>query len=160
MRQGRLEESAALFEEALAIYRETGNRRMVAGTLGNLAVLEQDQGRWRRAIALLEESHAVGVELGDDEMRTMHAFNLAFAYARTGQAEPARRYLEEARVRYGEDWEIQWIDARLTWIAGDRERARELLAAAKAEAGADFEPSLDGAALTDSVAPDRSQPAD
>jgi tetratricopeptide (TPR) repeat protein len=148
MRQDRLDEARTLFEQSAQLNREFGDRRMVASTLSNLSVLEEQQGRWRDATEHLEESYREMTGLGDREGATLVAFNLAFAYARTGQSDLARRYLEIARPRYGDQWEMAWIEARLTWLAGDHAHAREMVARAKQRAGQEWEPDLETVQLT------------
>ena len=152
MKQDRLAEAATESRLAIEIYRETGNRRMVSGALGNLAVIAMEESRYREALDHLEESYATLHDLGDEEGRTLMAFNLAFLYARVGEVEAARRYFEIAKLRYAGDWEMTWIEARLAWVEGDRSRARELLARAKASAGDAFDPELEGEQFTETPA--------
>ena len=73
-------------------------------------------------------------------------------YSRTAQIAPAEKYLAIARERYGGEWAVLWMDARLAWLRGDRTRARELLAEARRVGGADFEEEHAGEWLTTSVA--------
>jgi tetratricopeptide (TPR) repeat protein/predicted Ser/Thr protein kinase len=143
MRQDRLDEARSLFQQAADLNRELGDRRMVASTLSNLSVLEEQLGRWRDAIAHLEESYREMTAIDDREGSTLVAFNLALAYARTAQPDAARKYLEIARPRYGEQWEMLWIEARLKWLAGDHPGARALAARAKRLAGSEWESDLD-----------------
>ena len=98
---------------------------------GHAAPAGHHQHRQRRidrfhAIEQLEAAYGEMDALGDEEGRTLVAFNLAFVHALVGQAESSRRYLEIAARRYGGDWEVVWIEARLAWLAGDRARARSL----------------------------------
>ncbi|HSM14373.1 MAG TPA: tetratricopeptide repeat protein, partial [Thermoanaerobaculia bacterium] len=148
MKQDRLDESRELFEQAIAIYDATGNRRMVAGARANLAIVEQTLGRLGAAIEQLEGAHRELEALGDDEGRTLVAFNLAYVLAVTGDAPRARRYLAEAEPRYGGDWEVIWIDARLQWLEGDHAGARAGLERAKELAGDAWEPPLEAALST------------
>jgi len=142
-KQGRHDEARALFARAIELYSAAGDRRMVAGARGNLAVLEQGLGRLGAAIEQLESAFAELDALGDEEGRTLVAFNLAFVHALVGQAESSRRYLEVAARRYGGDWEVVWIEARLAWLAGDRDRARSLHERSRQLAGDAFDPELE-----------------
>ncbi|MFN7940857.1 MAG: protein kinase [Thermoanaerobaculia bacterium] len=149
--QARYDDARSLYDQALKIYTEDGNHSMQAKVLSNLAVLAQDQARWRESIGYLEESYKQLVAVGDREGSTSVAFNLAYVYARTAQVAAAEKYLEIARQRYGGDWEIVWVDARLAWLRGDRAHARELLERARQLAGADFEPNLAGSDFTETA---------
>ncbi len=57
--------SEALFEEALPLFREAGDRRQVAEVLDRLAGAAAGRGDWEKARAMADESIAIFREIGD-----------------------------------------------------------------------------------------------
>jgi len=62
--QGDYERATALFEEALALCRDEGDRRGIAAVLNDLGLVAREQGDYGRATALTEEALALSRELG------------------------------------------------------------------------------------------------
>ncbi len=63
--QGRAEEAARYYEQALAIRREVGDRAGEGATLNNLGALADDQGRAEEAARYYEQALAIRREVGD-----------------------------------------------------------------------------------------------
>jgi tetratricopeptide (TPR) repeat protein len=62
---GDYERAAAVLEEALALFRELGDKRNIAYVLGNLGGLAYRQGDYERAAVLHTEALVLFRELGD-----------------------------------------------------------------------------------------------
>ncbi|MHA2022174.1 MAG: AAA family ATPase, partial [Candidatus Thorarchaeota archaeon] len=62
---GRMDEARSLYEKALEIAREVGNRSSEGRVLGNLGVLHKDQGRMDEARSLCENALEIHREVGD-----------------------------------------------------------------------------------------------
>ncbi len=63
--QGDFGQAAALYEEALVLERELGDKQRIAISLNNLGVVADSLGEYKRAVGLYGESLAVYRELGD-----------------------------------------------------------------------------------------------
>lgn len=92
-------EARALFEEALAIHHELGDRGKAAGTLGHLGVVSWDQGDWSAARAFHEQSLAISRELG-------HERGIARALNNLGLAAQQQGDYPRAGSLYGEAYEM------------------------------------------------------
>lgn len=77
--QGDYARAAVYHDEALALYREEGDKVGVAFSLNNLGVQAGNLGELERAEALLKESLAVAREAGDNHLVGMALANLAEA---------------------------------------------------------------------------------
>jgi non-specific serine/threonine protein kinase len=75
-RQGDYQAAHYLFEQALAINRERGDRAQEARNLNNLGALAADQGDFEAARALYEQSLAIHEELGDRAWQSINLSNL------------------------------------------------------------------------------------
>jgi tetratricopeptide (TPR) repeat protein len=62
---GDVDQAIAFYEESLALRRAGDDRRAIANTVHNLAIVVYDAGDFARAEALYDESHAIYRELGD-----------------------------------------------------------------------------------------------
>ena len=95
-RQGDLVTATRALEESLEIWRSTGERRSVGGTLSNLGTVMELRGDLERAQALQEESLAIAREI-DDPLRIATALNnLALVIWNQGDTEHATALLEES----------------------------------------------------------------
>lgn len=120
----------ARFEESLAIIREVGDRRGIAGLLIALAILAGDLEDDRTARALNEESLALMRERGDLVGISQNLFNLGYLAQRQGNEEEARRLWEECRaidlalgIRAGY---VLWALGQLAKDRGDYAEAHRL----------------------------------
>jgi len=82
---GQFTRAIDLFEQALAIDRETGDRQGEAAALGSLANCYADLGQTARAIDLYEQALAIDRETGDRDGEAIDLGNLATSYAALGQ---------------------------------------------------------------------------
>jgi predicted ATPase/class 3 adenylate cyclase len=95
-RQGDLVTATRALEESLEIWRATGERRSVGGTLSNLGTVVELRGDLERAQALQEESLAIAREI-DDPLRIATALNnLALVIWNQGDTDRATALLEES----------------------------------------------------------------
>jgi tetratricopeptide (TPR) repeat protein len=93
---GQFTEAIDLFEQALAIARETGDRDGEATWLGNLGEVDGRLGQFTRAIELYEKALAITRETGDRQGETRHLGNLAYRYGELGQTARAIELYEQA----------------------------------------------------------------
>ena len=131
--QGDLARAQALHEEALALRRELGDRRGIAGSLGNLGVVARNRGELTRARVLYEESVALMRELGDRWGNIDMLINLGLVAYEQGDFAYAQSLHEEALAlqrELGDTWGIAISLLNLGAVArdqGDTVRARALL---------------------------------
>jgi tetratricopeptide (TPR) repeat protein len=93
---GQFTRAIGLFEQALAIDRETGSRVGEATDLGNLANGYADLGQIARAVELYEQALAIARETGDRRGEAADLSNVAISYADLGQTELAIDLYEQA----------------------------------------------------------------
>src|SRR3954471_8352614 len=84
---GEYRRAIDLYEQALAIIRETGDRLSEAITLGNLGLCYANLGKPRRAIELYEQDLAIIREIGDRRGEAMALGNMGIAHAALGKHE-------------------------------------------------------------------------
>ncbi len=93
-----------LYEDSLRIARETSNPRMIASTLGALAVMALDDGRPDDALAMLEESLGLHEGIGDLIDTSLDLCRAATALEQAGKPTAAVQViagLERFRVDVG-----------------------------------------------------------
>ena len=93
---GQFTRAIELYEQALAIARETGDRAGEATDLGNLASSYADLGQIARAIELYEQALAIDRETGDRAGEAVALGNLGLRYAELGQIARAIELYEQA----------------------------------------------------------------
>jgi predicted ATPase/DNA-binding SARP family transcriptional activator len=81
-RQDEYERAAALFEEALALWRDLGDKGRLGDALDGLGLVAQFRGDYARAASIFEDSLALRRELGDRPgiARSLHRLGLAAYY--------------------------------------------------------------------------------
>jgi predicted ATPase/DNA-binding SARP family transcriptional activator/Tfp pilus assembly protein PilF len=94
--QGDYAAARALYEESLAIARESGERPGLAESLYHLGVLAQEQGDYGAARLLLEESLAIRREFGDSAGVAASLNALGNVASHRGDYAAARRLYEES----------------------------------------------------------------
>jgi predicted ATPase/Tfp pilus assembly protein PilF len=82
--QGDPASAMVLHEECLALRRELGDTRSIAGSLNNLGLVANQQGDYGRAMALYEEALVLFRELGDKQGIAVAGGNLGRAAVRQG----------------------------------------------------------------------------
>ena len=94
--QGEYGQAAALYEEALALFRALGDGQGVAGSLTNLGIVADRQGNYAQAAALFEAAVVLARERGDTLQIAKTLGNLAAACGRQGDTEREEALLSEA----------------------------------------------------------------
>jgi tetratricopeptide (TPR) repeat protein len=82
---GQSTEAIDLFEQALAIARDNGDRGLEASALNSLGNCYYDLGQITRATELYKQTVAIAQETGDRSSETMALGNLASSYSDLGQ---------------------------------------------------------------------------
>ncbi len=117
------ENGQALFGEALAIYRELGDKQGMAVALNALAVGHKDVGEFADARRLLEEASLLWLELGDRLMQARTVSNLAAITRDQGDLDAAHERYQEALElfqRLGDREGVAWSLRHLGDIARSR----------------------------------------
>ena len=95
-RIGQPTQALALYEQALPIMREVGNRAGEAITLNNMALVYGDIGQPTQALALYEQALPIRREVGDRAGEATTLNNMASVYGRIGQPTQALALYEQA----------------------------------------------------------------
>ena len=96
--RGEMTEALVLYAEAARLHRLAGDRRSLGETLGNRALLIQEQrGDFDAAMPLYIEAIAIHREVGNRRAEGHVLGNLALAHHRTGDNDRAGRLWDEAR---------------------------------------------------------------
>ena len=93
---GDARKAIGYYEQALAISRETGDRRGEGNHLGNLGNAYADLGDARTAIGYYEQALAISRETGDRCGEGLWLGNLGIAYSDLGDVRKAIGYYEQA----------------------------------------------------------------
>jgi tetratricopeptide (TPR) repeat protein len=97
MDQGLLAESRAYHEQALALYQELGNLRLVAGNYESLSILASMRGDHAIAQAMLQQSFALRQQIGDDaDVLVCALINMAVQAVRQADLLAAQTALDQA----------------------------------------------------------------
>jgi CHAT domain-containing protein/Tfp pilus assembly protein PilF len=83
-------------EQALALYREIGDRQGEGASLGNLGIIYDSLGQFQRAIAFHEQHREIAREIGDRQGEANSLNNLGRAYYSQGQYEQAIAFHEQS----------------------------------------------------------------
>jgi predicted ATPase/class 3 adenylate cyclase len=94
--QGEYGQAAALYEEALALFRALGDKQGIAGSLTNLGIVADERGEHERAAALFEEAVTLARERGDTRQIATTLGNLAAVWERQSEYGQAAALYEEA----------------------------------------------------------------
>jgi predicted ATPase/class 3 adenylate cyclase/Tfp pilus assembly protein PilF len=94
--QTRFDEARVDYEQALALARELGDRRLEGGVLGNLGGLHHDRGELDLARSLYEQALALAQDVGDQRWEGNAHCNLGLLMLEQGSGEPARAQFEQA----------------------------------------------------------------
>lgn len=143
--EGSLARAQALYERALAIARELGDRETIAIALLNMAMLRATQGDGAAARALLLQALDIAAEIGSRRM-TQSALEVAAGLAATESAWKEAARLFGAAAAQASDTGLRREPADEAFLAPLMARARASLAASFDELEAQ------GRALTDSEA--------
>jgi tetratricopeptide (TPR) repeat protein len=130
--QGEYGQAEVLYAQALALRRELGDKRGIAGSLSNLAGVAERRGDYGRAVPLFEEALALARVSGDTLSIAKTLGNLGLALGHQGNIEREAALFEEALALFralGDRHSIAGALDNLGLVAfqqGEYERARAL----------------------------------
>lgn len=132
--EGDVEGIRRHLDEALAAFRALGERWGLTATLSSIAGVRELEDDLDGAAAALEEARALFQELGADSDNARLLLDIAGVRWRQGDLEGARDHARRAR----DATDVGGIEsaftgaflARVGWLLGDEDEARELIAAA------------------------------
>lgn len=130
-----------LLTQSLSIRRELGDRRGQALALANLGQVALLDGRIAAAKQAYQDSLRFAREAGMREAETEAAVGLALTALSGHDLRAARQWLDVARAWKADYGPVLRAEARLAHTLGDHTRAAELMSAAKASFGRDWEPA-------------------
>jgi tetratricopeptide (TPR) repeat protein len=93
---GQKQEALRYYEQALAIWREVGDRRGEGSTLNNLGLVYDDLGQKQEALQYYEQALTITREVGDRTHEGTTLNNLGAVYDALGQEQEALRYYQLA----------------------------------------------------------------
>ncbi len=120
--------AATLFERALALYEQAGDRGGRAAVLGRMGLVALDQGDDARAATLAGESLALRREVGDRWGAANALSTLGIVARLHGAYEPARELFHESlalKRELGDTWGIAYALNNLGLVAREQGRAEE-----------------------------------
>ena len=82
---GQLKEAAQFYQQALAIYREIGDRSEIANSLNHLGFAYKSIGQYQQAIEYYQQELTLRRELGDRRQEGYSLTNLGITYGSLGQ---------------------------------------------------------------------------
>ncbi len=112
--QGEPDVARRLFERSLTIWRELGDRDLVARELNSLGIVHHHLGRPEKARPMLEESIAIAREIGNP-------VRLASALTNLGQLESAGGHFDRATQALQEALTIDYEQGDLLGVALDHQ---------------------------------------
>jgi predicted ATPase/DNA-binding CsgD family transcriptional regulator/DNA-binding XRE family transcriptional regulator len=116
--------AATLHREALAMYRELGDRWATARALMHLGEALGGQGDTEQARVLFEESLTLFRDLGEEPLATLVLKNLGQLANRRGDITQATELLKEA-LELSKEAEFAWGRAEVLMLLGDVTRDRD-----------------------------------
>jgi tetratricopeptide (TPR) repeat protein len=131
--QGEHAKAVELFERALAIWRELGDRDQQANALNSLSITRRRAGELDAARSLLEESAAIAREIGSDPRLAIALTSLGQVESAAGNYDRATQLLHEALALDHKQGDLRGeaIDqqslAEISLRAGRIQEARDLL---------------------------------
>jgi predicted ATPase len=109
--QGDYDHAAALYEEAMSVYREMGHNKGVGASLRALGIVAYERGDYDRAVRLHQQALALNREFGTTFGIAWSLRALADAVREQGDLSRARMLLEES-LALSRDKEHAWNIAR------------------------------------------------
>jgi predicted ATPase/class 3 adenylate cyclase len=132
--RGDLAKATALFEQAAALRRRSGNRAGLAASLNSLAIVARNRGDLARSRAFFMEALELKRELGDLTDISTTTSGMGLLAVDEGKLDEARALLEESLAIDRERGDVVGIAVNLSNLAavaleqGDLARAKPLLA--------------------------------
>jgi len=92
---GKKEKANQLYEKAMKIYQEEGNRSQEGNMISNIAVVHSESGKYKKAKKMFEKAITIHREVGklDDKRRTLN--NLAILLRKQGKMDKAKALYEQ-----------------------------------------------------------------
>jgi len=129
--------AAALYEEAVPLFRSQGKTSRVAVSLGNLGTIAHMRGEYETAVGYYEDAIEASRESGDEDVSAVNLHNLSRSELALGRAEQGLEGLRESlaiarRLGYREviAYCLSGV-AELAMIEQDAARAAEMLGASE-----------------------------
>ncbi|MBE9097880.1 CHAT domain-containing protein [Vacuolonema iberomarrocanum] len=102
---GRYEEAIVLYERALVIFREIGERPGEGGILNNIGEVYRSIGQYEQALEFYEQALVIATEVDDRIGEGVILNNIGLVYRNLGQYERALEFYEQAlaiRIEMGD----------------------------------------------------------
>jgi CHAT domain-containing protein/Tfp pilus assembly protein PilF len=97
-RRSQFREALAAFQEALELYRTTGNHQRESTTLNNIGVVYERLGQYETALGYYQDALVIRREIGDRAGEGVTLNNIGLVYYNLGQYETALGYYQDALV--------------------------------------------------------------
>jgi predicted ATPase/class 3 adenylate cyclase len=110
LRLGARSEAQLHAEQALALARELGDRKLQVDALNSLGNSALDEGDFERARELLEQAVAISRDLGDHAWEAVYCVNAGYLFNRQGNFAAARAPLEKA-LALSREAGNRWVEA-------------------------------------------------
>ncbi|MCU0545447.1 MAG: tetratricopeptide repeat protein [Oscillatoriaceae cyanobacterium Prado104] len=91
-----LTSAIAKYEEALKLYRETGDRAKQAVALNSIGLVYSELGEQQKALAYLNQSLPLSQEAGDRKQAAITLNNIGFVYSNLGEPQTALEYFKKS----------------------------------------------------------------
>ncbi|MFN0132264.1 MAG: protein kinase domain-containing protein [Phycisphaerales bacterium] len=127
MRQGDLDDSRALGEEALVLWHECGDRRGEAGSLNQVAVVETISRRFDQAEVLYRKALSINREIGNKDWEAYNLGNLGYTASERGDLDEAKRLYEQAIAVHREVGAARFIASMLGNLADLARRRNDVV---------------------------------
>jgi tetratricopeptide (TPR) repeat protein len=101
MKLGDARKASEFYDQALAIFREIGDRRMEGRTLGNLGIVWALLGDARKAVSYCDEALALARAIGDRKWESGLLLKLAKIYYELGNRDEAILRAEQSVEIFG-----------------------------------------------------------
>ncbi|MEB3831783.1 CHAT domain-containing protein [Phormidium sp. CCY1219] len=92
----RLPEALETFHQALAIFRELGDRQSVGETLNQIGIISARLGQYAEALQFYQQGLDIAHDIGDRNLEGTILHNLAFVYQSRGQYAEALQFYQQA----------------------------------------------------------------
>jgi putative nucleotidyltransferase with HDIG domain len=130
--QGRLEDAARHYQQALAVFRTVGDRRGCGRILHNLGMLSADRSHWDQADTYFEQSYQVATEQGDLHLGALCLLNQSEVHIARQRFDRARENAEQALDTFNRlDSQVDKADAYRIIGVVFRETGKPVLAEAR-----------------------------
>jgi predicted ATPase/DNA-binding CsgD family transcriptional regulator len=133
LEHGNASKSFANYQRSLALFREAGYQRGIAGVLSSLGMIAEQLGRYDDAKDYLTESLSLSEQLQDPSGIAQASYNLGILAGRQGEIARGKRFLETARGLWEQLGNVAYVAfaiaevGRLYRLEGRTDEATDLL---------------------------------